>query len=103
MLALVALAAWGVNRRERALQTNEKRFRAMIERSTDAVVLTRPHGGGIFYASPAFERMTGHRAADMRGRQFVELVHPEQRSALVAVRDEQLRIPDKNTHSEQHL
>ncbi|MFN2644046.1 MAG: PAS domain S-box protein [Burkholderiales bacterium] len=102
MLALVALAAWGLNRRERAVQTSEKRFRAMIERSSDAVVLTQPRGGGIAYVSPAFERMTGHSAAAVRGTQFFELIHPEQRTALLAVRDEHLRAPGKTTTGE-HL
>ena len=103
MLALIALAAWGLNRRERALQTNEKRFRSMIERSSDAVVLTQPHGQGILYASPAFERMTGYSAADVRGKQFFELVHPEQQAALVALREEHLRTPGKTTTGEQLL
>jgi PAS domain-containing protein len=59
VLALIALAAWGLARRERALQRSEKRFRAMIEHSGDAVALTRPAAGGVFYTSPAFERITG--------------------------------------------
>jgi len=42
MLALIALAAWGLARRERALQRKEKQFRAMIEHSSDGVILTAP-------------------------------------------------------------
>src|SRR2546427_8370583 len=42
MLALIALAAWGLARRERAMGRSEKRFRAMIEHSADGVGLTRP-------------------------------------------------------------
>src|SRR5918912_2514194 len=85
MLALIALAAWGLNRRERRLQSNEKRFRAMIENSTDAIVVTRPRGEGIVYASPAFERLTGHGASDVRGKQFLDFIHPEQRAAARAL------------------
>src|SRR5439155_18085916 len=42
LLALIALAAWGLARRERAMARSEKRFRAMIEHSTYAMILTRP-------------------------------------------------------------
>jgi PAS domain S-box-containing protein len=93
MLALIALAAWGLNRRERALQTNEKRFRAMIENSTDAIVVTRPKSEGIFYASPAFERLTGYSAAEVRGRQFLDFIHPEQRATALSLREESLGHP----------
>ena len=93
MLALIALAAWGLNRRERALQANEKRFRAMIENSTDAIIVTRPAGEGVLYSSPAFERLTGYSAAEVRGRQFAEFIHPEQRATALALRDEGLRLP----------
>src|SRR6267143_5131943 len=41
MLALIALAAWGLAQRERALQRKERQFRAMIEHSSDGVILTR--------------------------------------------------------------
>src|SRR5229473_3381637 len=59
MLALIALAAWGLARRERALQRKQRQFRAMIEHSSDGVILTRPETG-IFYASPGLERMLGY-------------------------------------------
>src|SRR2546428_7669298 len=35
MLALIALAAWGLARRERALQRKQRQFRAMIEHSSE--------------------------------------------------------------------
>jgi len=93
MLALIGLAAWGLNRRERRLQSNEKRFRAMIENSTDAIIVTRPRGEGIVYASPAFERLTGHSASEVQGKQFLGFIHPDQRAAARALRDEGLREP----------
>src|SRR5438105_2109065 len=100
MLALIALAAWGLNRRERALQSSGKRFRAMIERSADAVLLSRPHAGGIFYASPAFERITGYSLVDVRGRNLVEFIHPEQRAQARTVRDELVGTPGKAVTAE---
>ena len=76
MLALIGLATWGLARRERALQNREKQFRAMIEHSSDGVVLTRPDSG-IFYASPGLQRLLGYTYEDLRGRQPREFVHPD--------------------------
>jgi len=103
MLALIALAAWGLQRRERALQTSHKRFRAMIEHSTDAVVVTNPQAGGILYASPPFARITGYSLDEIRGTQLVSLVHSEQRAHIVAIRDELLRSPGKTLSVESRL
>ena len=45
VLVLIALAAWaGAPRARHGAQ--RKRFRAMIEHSADAMLLTRPHAGG---------------------------------------------------------
>jgi PAS domain S-box-containing protein len=95
VLVLIALAAWGLARRERAMERSEKRFRAMIEHSADAMLLTRPHAGGILYVSPTFERLTGYRLDEVRGNQYLELIHPEHREASIRQRDETLRIPGK--------
>ena len=93
MLALIALAAWGLARRERALERSEKRFRAMIERSADAVILTNPQNGGIFYASPAFARVTGYTAAELSGSDLLRLLHPDCRERAVKLRSHQLNAP----------
>ncbi|MGH8691335.1 MAG: cache domain-containing protein, partial [Burkholderiales bacterium] len=53
MLGLIGLAAWGLKRRERALERSWRRYQAMIEHSSDALILARPTLGGILYASPA--------------------------------------------------
>jgi PAS domain S-box-containing protein len=95
MLLLIAVAAWGLRRRERALESSEKRFRAMIEHSADAVVLTHPHDGGIFYVSPAFERVTGYTLQDVAGKHPYELLHPDHRDRALGVRHELLRTPGK--------
>jgi PAS domain S-box-containing protein len=95
MLALIALAAWGLARREGALQRREKRFRAMIEHSSDAVIMTRPERGGIVYASPAFQRITGYTGEELRGREVIDLLRPELRETALQFRAELLRSPGK--------
>jgi len=95
MLALIALAAWGLARRERALAGSWRRYQAMIEHSSDALVLTRPQMGGILYASPAMERVLGYTAGDLRGREVMELVHPETLDTAIKLRAELLHTPGK--------
>ena len=95
MLALIALAAWGLARRERALAASWRRYQAMIEHSSDALVLTRPMAGGILYASPAMERVLGYSAADLRGREVMALVHPETLDTAIKLRAELLHTPGK--------
>jgi PAS domain S-box-containing protein len=55
--------------------------------------VTRPRAEGIVYASPAFRRMTGYGLSDVRGKEFLDFIHPEQRSAALTLRDEGLRVP----------
>jgi len=89
------VAAWGLARREDLLARRETRFSAMIERSADGVVLSRPAAGGIVWASPSVERMTGHSPQSLLGREAAELVHPEHREAAARMREEVLRTPGK--------
>jgi PAS domain S-box-containing protein len=95
MLGLIALAAWGLARRERALARGWRRYQSMIEHSSDALILSRPTMGGILYASPAIERVLGFTLDDLRGREVLDLIHPEEREAARKLRDALLRAPGK--------
>jgi PAS domain S-box-containing protein len=100
MMALIALAAWGLARRERSLQRRDKLFRAMIEHSSDAVLLSRPGQGGIFYASPSLERITGHHPKSVLGHEPFEWLHPDHLAAALRQREDLLRSPGKSATSE---
>jgi PAS domain S-box-containing protein len=95
MLALIGLAAWGLSRREQALDNTWKRYQAMIEHSSDALELTRPNKGGIFYSSPAMERVLGYTVEDLHGREVLGLVHPETFKVALQSRTELLRVAGK--------
>jgi PAS domain S-box-containing protein len=95
MLTLIALSAWGLARRERAIAEKSRRYQAMIEHSSDALILSRPLAGGIQYASPAIERMLGYTLEELRGREVMELIHPEQLDTALRLRAELLRSPGK--------
>ena len=100
MLALIALAAWGLARRERALQRNWTRYQSMIEHSSDALILTRPGRGGIVYASPAVERVLGYSPRELRGREAIDFIHPDHLQVAATLRDDLLRTPGKVSFDE---
>ncbi len=68
-------------RAEDALRLQETRFRALIERSDEGIVL-RDLDARIIYASPGAERMFG--VADPVGRFVTDFVHPDDRAIITA-------------------
>jgi two-component system, cell cycle sensor histidine kinase and response regulator CckA len=62
-------------------RAQEARFRALIERSTEAILVSE--GGGAFaYASPAAELIFGRTEAEIRGARILDFVHPDDRSRV---------------------
>jgi PAS domain S-box-containing protein len=55
---------------------SEKRFRALIENSSDAICLFDLEGG-ITYASASTARVLGYQPHDLMGRNACELIHPD--------------------------
>src|SRR6185369_8110871 len=50
----------------------------------------------IFYVSPAFVRMSGYSLADVRGRQALDLVHPDHRQQALLLREDLKGSPGKS-------
>jgi PAS domain S-box-containing protein len=67
-------------RAEEALRQSEERFRALVEKSRDGILLVDERGG-IRYATPAVREAVGRDPAEVVGRAFLELVHPDDRAA----------------------
>lgn len=67
---------------EETLRQNEKRFRALIEHSADAVSLVKADGT-VSYSSPSCVRMLGYSQEERLGRNTFELVHPDDREHLL--------------------
>ena len=63
------------------LRASEERFRALVENSADAIVLVDAQGS-VLYQSRSAERIVGYTADERRGRNALELVHPEDRLAV---------------------
>ncbi len=59
-----------------ALIQHEQWFRALIEQSSDAIILLTAEGT-ILYASPSTTRVTGHTAEELVGSNGFTFVHPD--------------------------
>ncbi|MBI3913456.1 MAG: PAS domain S-box protein [Chloroflexi bacterium] len=66
----------GLREKSAALEASEKRFRALIEKSVDAIALANPDGT-ILYASPAAARIVGTTPEEMIGRNTFDGMHPD--------------------------
>lgn len=65
---------------EMALRASEQRYRSVVQDVDDAV-FQADRAGRFTFLNDAFERWTGHPAADALGRPAWEFVHPDDRTA----------------------
>jgi diguanylate cyclase (GGDEF)-like protein/PAS domain S-box-containing protein len=65
----------------RAQRASEGRYRALVESSSEALVLL-DRKGRVEYASAAMRRVLGLEAEEVQGRDGVEFVQPEDRAAV---------------------
>src|SRR2546421_821127 len=63
------------------LRASEKRLRALIEKSSDAIVLVDTNGK-LLYVSPSTTRLLGYMPDELVGRSAFELIHPEDVEAI---------------------
>jgi two-component system, cell cycle sensor histidine kinase and response regulator CckA len=96
-LLLAALAAArrdAIRRLHATLEalSETRRFRAIIEHSSDSVALFAPDGR-VLYASPATTRTLGCAPADLLGRSVFDIVHPDDRDAVRDRLEASLRSP----------
>lgn len=74
------------------LLSSEKRFRALIENSADAIVLV-DSTGIVKYQSPAYAKMMGRNESQRLGKESLEFVHPNDHTTYREVLDEILNSP----------
>jgi diguanylate cyclase (GGDEF)-like protein/PAS domain S-box-containing protein len=60
----------------RELADHERRFRALVQYSSDITTMLSPDGT-LTYVSPSVERVLGHPQREILGRSLVDVLHPE--------------------------
>lgn len=65
-----------------ALSASEDKFRTLVENIND-VMYTLDAEGRILYASPAVERYTKYKIAELIGQSFMPLIHPDDLPGLL--------------------
>ncbi|MEX2608699.1 MAG: PAS domain S-box protein [Gemmatimonadota bacterium] len=82
---------------EEAVRRSEEYFRALIENSADLIVLLSREAT-IRYVSPAIEKILGYEREEQRGRNVLDLIHPDDvetaRTALARVLEDPTRAYD---------
>jgi PAS domain S-box-containing protein len=68
-------------RADEAMRGSEERFRALVENSSDAIILVDAKGT-VIYQSRSAERIVGYSAEERMGHSALELVHPEDRAGV---------------------
>jgi len=80
-----------------ALRISERRFRALVEESWDAVALFGADGT-ILYGSPATTRLLGYALTEFVGRNAMELIHPDDRAPVLLRLQEATAQPRSRVH-----
>lgn len=75
---------------EEKLIKSENRFRALIEKGEDIIIMTNPDGI-ISYVSPAFEKLTGYNSNEVIGKRNLSIMHEEQAKETGAIFDRLLK------------
>jgi PAS domain S-box-containing protein len=79
---------------EEALRANEERFRALVENSSDGLLLI-DREGRVTYTTPASERQFGWKPEQMVGRSVFDFLDPDDRDAVGVRMAEALRQPGR--------
>lgn len=89
-------------RAQAALEARERRFRALIENSADAITLV-DRDGTITYDSPAAPKLLGYEPDELIGRRAFELFHPDDVPSNQALLQELIEKPGGRVSSEFRL
>jgi len=87
------------NRAQSALRQSERRFRALIENSSDAIALLNAKGK-IFYASPSNLRIFGYVPEKLIGKTALELIHPDDRERMKRLFSDLAKRPEGEATAE---
>jgi PAS domain S-box-containing protein len=84
---------------EEALRASEERFRALVEKSADAIVLINADAK-LLYASPSTEQVLGFAPDEHLGKRVVDSLHPDDQPRVLQLLTDCLTNPGKDIHAE---
>ncbi|MEW6429725.1 MAG: PAS domain S-box protein [Thermodesulfobacteriota bacterium] len=67
----------GMERRLAELEERKEEYQRIIDAAREAVVILQ--NGGVVFANPGIERITGFRFEEVAGRPFLDFIHPDDR------------------------
>lgn len=79
---------------EQQEKRSEKRFRILVEESSDAVVLNNTKGE-ITYASPSIEKLLGYKPKELLGKNPGNMIHPDDVQNAAALFQKVLKKPNR--------
>jgi PAS domain S-box-containing protein len=96
-LTVLSLSIAIADRREaqRMILGKEERFRALIEKSSEAVSLTDSKGN-IIYVSPSFTHILGYAPEEVLGKSGLILIHPDDVNHAIKVTTQIVDKPGKS-------
>jgi len=71
-----------VRERTAALRESEEKYRMLVENISDVIFEVNSHGS-VTYVSPVAKEILGYDQGEIVGRNFIELVYPEDRGLLI--------------------
>ena len=89
-------------RAEDALRAGGRRFRALIEKSADAIALVDAEGTMI-YAGPSTEQVLGYRPGEIVGTNISAFIHPEDRARAAAAMGAILDMPGASASAQYRI
>jgi len=87
---------------EKQILKNEKRFRALIEKSADIKTLSTIEGK-VIYASPSIKKVLGYSAREFTLLPFFALFHPDDVATIIKLRERLIHKPGKSISKQLRL
>lgn len=88
--------------RARQHYQTDKRFRALVENSSDAISLLN-RNGRVLYATPASSKVLGYEPAELLGQNAFQLIHPDDVPRALDMFRQTLATPRSPLHLELRL
>jgi PAS domain S-box-containing protein len=87
---------------EELVVSNEKRFRALIEKSTDMLTVSTKQGD-VLYASPSIKKVLGYTTEELINQSAHDFIHPDDLNAFIKNRMSVSQRPGQSLMSQQRL